>query len=56
MAVKKNLKYLKNLEKQKAESKIINKLTINGKAVSNQTDILNEQMKYYQKLYETEIS
>ena len=42
----------KNLEKQKAESKIINKLTINGKTVSNQTDILNEQMKYYQKLYE----
>ena len=48
----KNLKYLKNLEKQKAESKIINKLRVAEKTIVDQNEILTEQKRFYQSLYQ----
>ena len=47
----KNLTYLKNLEKHKAESKIIHKLNIGGNTIVDQNEITNEQKRYYQSLY-----
>ena len=49
----KSIKHLKSLEKQKAESKMISKLIINGKTINDQNEILDEQRQYYKKkLYE----
>ena len=47
----KNSKYFSNLEKKRAESKIITKLTINGTVIANQKLIRNEQKKFYESLY-----
>ena len=47
----KNSKYFSNLEKKRAESKIITKLTINGTVTANQKLIRNEQKKFYESLY-----
>lgn len=47
----KNTAYFSNLEKRNAEMKTMNKLRVNNKLVTGQKDILNEQHKYYNKLY-----
>ena len=47
----KNSKYFSNLEKKRAESKIITKLNINGTITSNQKTIRNEQRRFYESLY-----
>ena len=46
------MNFLKNLEKQRAESKIIHKLNIRGNTTTDQTEILNEQKRFYQSLYQ----
>ena len=51
----KSIKHLKSLEKQKAESKIISKLIVDGKTINDQNEILDEQRQYYKKLYEKQI-
>ena len=48
----KNLTYLKNLEKHKAESKIIHKLNVGGNTTVDQNEIIDEQKRYYQPLYQ----
>ena len=48
----KNSKYFANLEKRNYESKIIHKLNINDTIITDPKDILNEQMKFYESLYE----
>ena len=45
----KSIKQLKSREKQKAESKMISKLIINGKTINDQNEILDEQRQYYKK-------
>ena len=45
----KSIKHLKSLEKQKAESKIISKLIVDGKTINDQNEILDEQRQYYKK-------
>ena len=47
----KNTKYFANLEKNRANSKTINKLIDNGKEITNINDILNVEMKFFQNLY-----
>ena len=47
----KNSKYFSNLEKKRAESKIITKLNINGNITSHQPTIRNEQKQFYANLY-----
>ena len=47
----KNIKLLKQLETRNAEKKLINNLNVNGKIISNQNEILNEQKNYYENLY-----
>ena len=47
----KNSKYFSNLEKKRAESKIITQLNINGNLTSNQSNIRKEQKKFYASLY-----
>ena len=48
----KNLTYLKNLEKYKAESKIIHKLNLGGSTTVDQNEIIDEQKCHYQSLYQ----
>ena len=48
----KNSKYFANLEKKKAEQKIMTKLNVNGKLIENQTSIRNEQKRFYSALYD----
>lgn len=47
----KNSKFFASLEKKRAESKIISRLNINGRVITDQDEILKEEKKYYQKLY-----
>ncbi|MES9884827.1 MAG: reverse transcriptase domain-containing protein, partial [Sedimenticola sp.] len=47
----KNEKLYKNLEKQNSECKTILSLNVNGQTITDQSDILIEEMKYYEKLY-----
>ena len=47
----KNSKYFANLEKKASERKLITKLNINGKSVTDQSSIRNEQKLFYQTLY-----
>ena len=47
----KNSKYFANLEKKRAESKVISRLNINGKIITNQVEILKKEKSYYGKLY-----
>ena len=47
----KNSKYFANLEKRHWEQKIIHKLTINNKEVTDANEILHEQKEFYEKLY-----
>ena len=51
----KHINYLKSLEKQKAESKIISKLIVNGKTINGQNEILDEQRQYYKNFMKNEI-
>ena len=48
----KNLTYLKDLEKHKAESEIIHKLNVGGNTTVDQNEIIDEQKGYYQSLYQ----
>ena len=48
----KNTKYFSSLEKKQAEKKIILKLNVNGKIITDIKDILNAQSLFYSKLYE----
>ena len=43
----KNSKYYANLEKKRAESKIITHLTANGKTTTNQSEIREAQLNFY---------
>jgi hypothetical protein len=47
----KNTKYFLNLEKKNYLNKIISSLEINGKIISNNTEISKEQTKFYKNLY-----
>ena len=47
----KNSKYFANLEKKRAESKVISRLNINGKIITNQAEILKGEKSYNGKLY-----
>ena len=48
----KNSQYFANLEKKKkAENKVIKRLNVNNNIITEQKDILKEEMKFYQKLY-----
>ena len=47
----KNSQYFANLEKKKAENKVIKRLSVNNNIITEQKDILKEKMKFYQKLY-----
>ena len=47
----KNSKYFSNLEKKRAEQKIMAKININGNIIENQTHIRNEQKQFYSTLY-----
>ena len=51
----KNTKYFANVEKKRAEAKIINKLNVNGNIISETKDILSAQMLFYSKLYKHKI-
>ena len=48
----KNSKYFSNLEKKRSEQKTITHLNINGKHVTNQQEIRQEQKQFYETLYE----
>ena len=48
---KRNSKYFASLEKKKAESKIISRLNIKDKIITDQTDILKEEKSYYENLF-----
>lgn len=47
----KNGKYFASLEKHRAEKKTIYKLRVNEKEITNQKDILKEEVTFYTKLY-----
>ena len=47
----KNSKYFSNLEKKKAEQKLITKLNIKGNICKNQEEIRQEQFRFYKTLY-----
>ena len=47
----KNSKYFANLEKKRAKSKVISRLNINGRIITNQAEILKEKKAYYGKFY-----
>ena len=46
-----NSKYFASLEKKKAESKIISRLNIKDKIITDQKDIINEEKSYYKNLF-----
>ena len=48
----KKKKFFSNLEKKKAETKVITRLIVNGKVIQTQHEILEAQKKYSSKLYE----
>ena len=48
----KNSKYFANLEKRNFQSRIIHKLNVDGKLITDPNNILKEEMKYYENLYE----
>ena len=47
----KNSKYFASLEKKHSESKIVSQLNKNGKILTKQTEILQEQNEFYKRLY-----
>ena len=47
----KNSSYFSNLEKKRAESKTITRLNVNGKDITNQSDIRSAQHHFYSNLY-----
>ena len=47
----KNSQYFANIEKKKAENKVIKRLNVKNNIITEQKDILKEEMKFYQKLY-----
>ena len=47
----KNSNFFANLEKKRAESKIISRLNVDGKITNDQVEILKQEKLYYQKLY-----
>ena len=44
-------KYFLNLQKRNFNKKVVNKLSINGSLVTNPSEILKEQVKFYEQLY-----
>ena len=48
----KNSKYFASLEKKKADSKIITNLNVDGKQITNQSEIRKAQKNYYENLYD----
>ena len=46
-----NSQYFANLEKNKTENKVIKRLNVNNNQITEEKDILKEEMKFYQKLY-----
>ena len=46
----KNSQYYANLEKKKAENKVIKRLNVNNIIISEQKDILREEMKFLSKI------
>ena len=47
-----NSKYFASLEKKKADSKIITNLNVDGKQITNQSEIRTAQKNYYESLYD----
>ena len=47
----KNSKYFSNLEKSHSKAKHITELEVDGKTITNQNDILNEEKIFYENLY-----
>ena len=47
----KNSKYFSSLERKQSESKIISQLNKNGKIITKQSEILEEQKEFYNKFY-----
>ena len=55
MQGKRNNKYFLNLEKRNYSKKLVSKLKLqNGSVLTNQLDILEEQSKFYQSLYNSQ--
>ena len=47
----KNTKYFANIEKRRSEQKTVHKLVVNGKDITNRTQILEEQRLFFETIY-----